>query len=279
MAPAVRGLFLWPLSLLREVLGDALGPYATFSSLSFSIRSISIADAPTPPGTPPQRGYAPLPGTKQMILYRPDHFLFSISGLYQTTGFGKRIALVDKDCLGRDRRPDLVDRDPIFVVSDLKFGPVPVRIGAARFPGRRYPRFEPLADRGRNVLKFCPVHCARAYERRKRRCCHRSGRCNVPNCRHSYSALIINERLPLQSSSGNLVPGRNRCGLREFKLTAKYAPAANLRIYFLPSGDISPGQCVVDKRRAYEPAMPRGEWRCQAVSGSVRLPAVPRALL
>src|SRR6516165_11355606 len=53
-------------------------------------------------------------------------------------GFGKRIALVEKDCLRRDRRPDLVDRDPIFVVSDLKFGPVPVRIGAARFPGRRY---------------------------------------------------------------------------------------------------------------------------------------------
>ena len=78
-------------------------------------------------------------------------------------GFGKRIALVDKDCFRRDRRPDLVDRDPIFVVSDLKFGPVPVRIGAARFPGRRYHRFEPLADRGRNVLKFWPVHCARAY--------------------------------------------------------------------------------------------------------------------
>ena len=107
-------------------------------------------------------------------------------------GFGKRIALVDKDCFTRDRRPDLVDGDPIFVVSDLKFGPVPVRIGAARFPGRRYPRLEPLADRGRNVLKFCPVHCGRAYERRKRRCCHRSGRCNVLNCRHSYSALIMN---------------------------------------------------------------------------------------
>jgi hypothetical protein len=49
----------------------------------------------------------------------------------------------------------------------------------------------------------------------------------------------MNERLPLQSFSGSLVPGRNRCGLREFKLTAKYAPAPNVRIYFIPSGDIS----------------------------------------
>ena len=38
----------------------------------------------------------------------------------------------------RDRRPDLFDRDPIFVASDLEFGPVPVRIGAAGFPGRGY---------------------------------------------------------------------------------------------------------------------------------------------
>src|SRR5215475_12530204 len=53
-------------------------------------------------------------------------------------GFGKRIALVDKNGFGRDRAPDLVDRDPIFVASDLEFGPVPVRIGAAGFPGRRY---------------------------------------------------------------------------------------------------------------------------------------------
>ena len=145
-----------------------------------------------------------------MILYRPDHFLFSISGLYQTTASAKGLALSIRTAFRRDRRPDLFDRDPIFVASDLEFGPVPVRIGAARFPGRRYLRFEPLADRGRNVLKFCPVHCARAYERRKRRCCHRSGRCNVPNSRHSCSALIMNVRLPLQSFSGSLVSGRNR---------------------------------------------------------------------
>jgi hypothetical protein len=50
-------------------------------------------------------------------------------------GFGKRIALVDKNGLRRDRPPDLVDRDPIFIASDLEFGPVPVRIGAAGFPG------------------------------------------------------------------------------------------------------------------------------------------------
>jgi hypothetical protein len=51
-------------------------------------------------------------------------------------GFGKRVALVDKYGLRRDRRPDLVDRDPIFVAPDLEFRSVPVRIGAAGFPGR-----------------------------------------------------------------------------------------------------------------------------------------------
>ena len=130
-------------------------------------------------------------------------------GAVPDNGFGKRIGLVDKNGLRRDRRPDLFDRDPIFVASDLEFGPVPVRIGAARFPGRRYHRFEPIADRGWNVLKFWPVHCARAYERHKRHRRHYSGGCNVPNSRHPCSALIINEQLPLQPFSGSLVPGRD----------------------------------------------------------------------